>query len=156
MTRPRHEWAFVAAAREAGLETYWPAQKVSRRYGAVMRSWQRMLFPGYVFARAASANVEVFSRRGGHVAKLIEVPDAVAFERQLQDVRTIIAAGIEFAVAGLLTAGRAVRIVSGPMRGVVGLVEGPALRAGEIFVSVDVLGRAVRVPLAGASLEVLP
>lgn len=152
MTRPRHEFAFFAAAREAGLETFWPAQTVTRRYEGAVRTWRRMLFPTYVFARSVDCREGVFSRRAGHVVRVLDVADQETFEAQLAAVRLAVEAGLETELRAQLTAGRLVRIVAGPLRGTLAVVA-DASGMGAVALRLDVLGQEVVVRVAAGDLE---
>ena len=78
-----------------------------------------------------------------------------AFLRQLEDVKRIVGSGLEATLHPLLRKGARVRIVSGGLKGVEGMIEDPVNPKG-VVVSMDVLqqGILVRVPLA--DLKLLP
>ena len=154
-TRDKREAPVEAALAADGIEHFCPAHDVLRVYGRLRRVVRKVLFPTYVFARAAAAVGEGFSRRGGHVVRVIEVGDQDLLERQLAAVRLACAAGLELVLRAGLTSGRLARVRAGALRGAVGVVA-DASAPGCVVLRVDLLGREVLVKVGAGDLEVLP
>jgi transcription antitermination factor NusG len=87
--------------------------------------------------------------------RAIPVADEARFLHQLADVKTIVASGYELSVRPLLTRGRQVRIVGGPLHGLEGVVDDPANPRG-IVLSVDVLQQGLLVKVPAENLRLLP
>lgn len=154
-TRDKREASVEAALAADRVEHFCPSHDVLRVYGRLRRSVRKVLFPTYVFARSASAVGEGFSRRGGHVVRVIEVGDQALIEQQLAAVRLACAAGVELVLRAGLTAGRLARVRAGALRGVVGVVADPTA-PGCVVLRLDLLGQEVLVKVVAGDLEVLP
>jgi hypothetical protein len=89
------------------------------------------------------------------LARAIAVDDEARFLRQLDDVRTIVSSGVELTVIPLLTRGRRVRVVGGPLHGLEGMVDDSTNPQG-IVISVDVLRQGLLLKLPADALQALP
>jgi transcriptional antiterminator RfaH len=85
----------------------------------------------------------------------LPVGDEAVFLRQLQTVRTVVAAGLALSVHPLLTRGRRVRVVGGSLHGLEGVVDDPENPQG-IVIAVDVLRQGLLVKLPLEQLQPLP
>jgi transcriptional antiterminator RfaH len=153
-TRPRCEKKFAGLMAAEAFEHYLPLVRSVRRYGRQTKSFTKPLFPGYVFARVPA---ERKSRIYQHelLARAITVDDEARFLCQLADVKAIVASGFELTVMPLLTKGRRVKISSGPLHGLEGLVDDPAHPRG-VVIAVDVLQQGLLVKVPIEHLRVLP
>jgi hypothetical protein len=70
-------------------------------------------------------------------------------------VRTIVSSGLELTVIPLLTRGRHVRVVGGPLHGLEGLVDDSSNVQG-IVISVDVLRQGLLLKVPAENLLALP
>jgi len=153
-TRPRCEKKFSSLLTAEGVEHYLPLVESTRRYGSQTKRFTKPLFPGYVFARVALGEKSRIYQQD-LLARAIPVDDEDKFLRQLADVRTIVAAGLEMTVRPLMKRGVRVRVSSGPLWGLEGVVDDPANPQG-IILSVDVLQQGLLVRLPLENLELLP
>ncbi len=153
-TRPRCEKKFAALLAAEALEHYLPLVESVRRYGARMKTFTKPLFAGYVFTRVPAEKRPRLHQQD-LLARAIAVEDEATFLRQLGDVRTIVASGLELSVMPLLTRGRRVRIVGGPLHGLEGLVDDPSRPRG-VVLSVDVLRQGLLVRIPAEQLQPLP
>jgi len=153
-TRPRCEKKFAALLAVEAFEHYLPLIASERRYGARVRKFLRPLFPGYVFARVEPARRARIHQQD-LLARVITVEDEEKFLRQLADVRLIVASGLELSLHPLIRRGTRVRVVSGPLRGLEGVVDNPANPQG-IVLAVDVLQQGLLVKMPLADLQPLP
>lgn len=153
-TRPRCEKKFAALLAAEKFEHYLPLQQSVRRYGQRTKTFTKPLFPGYVFARILTERkARIFQQE--LVARALPVGDEPLFLRQLADVRTIVASGLELTVMPLLTKGRRVKILGGALHGLEGFVDDPANPQG-VVLSVDVLRQGVLVRVPAEQLQLLP
>jgi transcription termination factor NusG len=153
-TRPRREKKFAALMAAEGLEHYLPLIASVRRYPSGTKRFTKPLFPGYVFARVpASSKARIYQQE--LIARAIPVDDEARFLGQLEDVRRIVASGAELSVVPLLTRGRSVRVVGGPLHGLSGLVDDSSDPLG-IVISVDVLRQGLLLRVPAESLRALP
>ena len=153
-TRPRCEKKLVALLTAEGFPHYLPLVASVRRYGAQSKSFTMPLFPGYVFAQVPPLRKARIYQQD-LMARAIEIEDEARFLQQVEDVRAIVASGYELSVRPLLTRGRRVRIVGGPLRGLEGFVDDPANPQG-VVLAVDVLQQGLLVKLPSENLQVLP
>jgi transcription antitermination factor NusG len=152
-TRPRCEKKFAALLAAGGFEHYLPLVTSVRRYPRETKRFTKPLFAGYVFARVADASkARIYEQE--LIARAIPVDDEARFLRQIEDVRKIVASGSELTVVPLLTLGRRVRVLGGPLHGLEGLVDDPSNPAG-IVISVDVLRQGLLIRVPAESLEAI-
>lgn len=153
-TKPRCEKKFAALMAAEKFEHYLPLIDSVRRYGQQTKSFTKPLFPGYVFAQVpVEKKTRIYQQ--DLLARAIVVEDVPGFLRQLEDVRRIVASGLEMSVMPFLTKGRRVKIVGGPLHGVEGFVDNPSNPRG-VIISVDVLQQGLLVKLPAANLQALP
>jgi transcriptional antiterminator RfaH len=153
-TKPRCEKKFAALLSAEKFEHYLPLITSVRRYAQQTKRFTKPLFPGYVFAQVpAEKKARIYQQ--DLLARAILVEDVPKFLRQLEDVRTIVASGLELSVMPLLTRGRRVRIAGGPLNGLEGFVDNPANPQG-VVISVDVLQQGLLVKVPAENLQALP
>jgi transcriptional antiterminator RfaH len=153
-TKPRCEKKFAALLSAEKFAHYLPLITSVRRYAQQTKRFTKPLFPGYVFAQVpAEKKARIYQQ--DLLARAILVEDVPKFLRQLEDVRTIVASGLELSVMPLLTRGRRVRISGGPLHGLEGFVDNPANPQG-VVISVDVLQQGLLVKLPAENLQALP
>lgn len=153
-TRPRCEKKFAALLAVEQFEHYLPLLQSVRRYGSGRKTFTKPLFPGYVFAHVPlERKTRIYQQ--DLLARAIVVEDEPRFLRQLADVRAIVASGFDLTVMPLLTKGRRVKIVGGPLHGLEGFVDNPANPQG-IVLSVDVLQQGLHVRVPVEHLQPLP
>lgn len=146
-TKPRCEKKFDALVGTAGFEHYLPLVESVRRYGAQQKVFAKPLLPGYVFARLDPERKENVYRQD-LLVRAIRVDNEPVFLRQLENLRTLCASGLEAVLHPLLRKGTPVKVVGGPLHGIEGRVDDPENPQG-IVVSIDVLqqGLLIRLPL---------
>ena len=153
-TKPRCEKKFAALLKAEKFEHYLPLVESVRRYAQQTKRFTKPLFPGYVFTKVPrEKKARIYQQ--DLLARAIIVEDEAKFLRQLEDVKTIVASGLELSVMPLLTKGRRVKIVGGPLHGLEGYVDNPANPQG-VVVSVDVLQQGLLVKMPAENLEPLP
>ena len=153
-TRPRCEKKFAALLAAENFSHYLPLVGSVRRYAQQVKKFTKPLFPGYVFAQVAAAKRSRIYQQD-LLARVITVEDEEKFLRQLAEVRAIVASGFELSLMPLLTKGRRVKIVGGPLHGLEGFVDNPANPQG-VVLSVDVLQQGLLVKIPAEQLQPLP
>ena len=153
-TKPRCEKKFAALMTAERFEHYLPLVPSVRKYRQQTKRFTKPLFPGYVFAQVPlDRRARIYQQ--DLLARAIVVDDVPRFLRQLEDVKLIVASGYELAVLPLLTRGRRVKVVGGPLHGLEGFVDDPSNPRG-VVLSVDVLQQGLLVKLPAENLQVLP
>jgi transcription antitermination factor NusG len=153
-TKPRCEKKFAALLAAEKFEHYLPLVTSVRKYAQQTKRFTKPLFPGYVFANIPQERKARIYQQD-LLARAIIVEDEPRFLRQLDDVKKIVASGLELSVMPLLTKGRRVKIVGGPLHGVEGFVDDPSKPQG-IVISVDVLQQGLLVKVPAENLHALP
>ena len=153
-TKPRCEKKFDDLVQREAFAHYLPLIQSIRRYGTQKKTFTKPLFPGYVFARIEPARkARVYQQ--DLLVRALPVENETVFLRQLEDVKAICTSGFEAAVHPLMTKGRHVRVLGGPLHGLEGYVDDPVNPRG-IVVSVDVLQQGLLVRLPLEYLQILP
>lgn len=153
-TKPRCEKKFADLMRAEGMLHYLPLVDSVRRYGTQTKRFTKPLFTGYVFARVPNERrSRIFQQ--DLLARVLPVESEERFLHQLEDVRRIVASGLELLLHPLLRRGTRVKVVSGPLRGLEGIIDDPKNPQG-IVLSVDVLQQGLLVKVPGGDLKPLP
>ena len=153
-TKPRCEKKFAALASREKFAHYLPLVRSVRRYGTQSKKFTKPLFPGYVFARLEpERKARIYQQ--DFLVRAMMVENEAVFLRQLEDVKTVCASGLEAALHPLVRKGTHVRVNGGPLHGLEGYVDNPVNPQG-IVVSVDVLQQGLLVRLPLDRLQLLP
>jgi transcription antitermination factor NusG len=106
--------------------------------------FQKPLFPGYVFLRLEAPRSRLHNKR---IVKVLSVDDQAAFDRQLEDILRALDANTEIRMAPAVVEGSAVRVKTGPLRGMEGWVD-KRIGLDWLVVRLDFIsqGVAVRIP----------
>ncbi|MEZ0218376.1 MAG: transcription termination/antitermination protein NusG [Rariglobus sp.] len=152
--KPRCEKKFAALLAAEKFEHYLPLIESVKRYGTQTKRFTKPLFPGYVFAQFVLENKPRIYQQD-LLARVIPVTDEARFLRQMADVRTIVASGLELSLRPLIHKGTRVRVTGGPLWGLIGIVDDPSNPQG-IIISVDVLQQGLHVRMSLENLEPLP
>jgi transcription antitermination factor NusG len=153
-TKPRCEKKFDALLTVEGFPHYLPLVPSVRRYRDQTKRFTKPLFPGYVFAEIPP---ETKSRvyQQDLLVRAIWVGDQAGFLRQLDDVKTVVASGLELTLHPLLKKGTRVKVADGPLYGIEGVVDDPTSSRG-IIIAVDVLQQGLLVRMPMEHLQILP
>lgn len=153
-TKPRCEKKFADLLALEKFTHYLPLVQSVRRYAQQTKRFTKPLFPGYVFTRI-EPELKTRIYQQDLLVRIIAVENEAVFLRQLEDVKAIVASGLEACLHPLLKKGTRVKVIGGPLYGLEGFVDDPANPKG-IVLSVDVLqqGLLVRMPLE--NLKILP
>lgn len=150
-TRPRCEKKLADYCRRNAFDVTLPFFRSVRKYDRKTVTFEKPLFPNYVFLRLEPAQRQkVF--QSDYVANLLDVPDQELFERQLGDILLSLETDLEIVLAPQIVVGARVKITSGPLRGLEGYVEN---RSGVTYVNLrlDFIGQAVAVKIEASELE---
>jgi transcriptional antiterminator RfaH len=153
-TKPRCEKKLSSLLLAENVEHYLPLIESVRRYGPRTRHFSKPLFPGYVFAKIGPAQKARIYQQD-LLVRAIPVVNETVFLHQIADIRLLIASGVELTLRPPIKKGSRVRVISGPLWGLEGVVDDPDNPKG-IIVAVDVLQQGLHVPLPPENIEVLP
>ena len=155
-TCPRHEKRVAEQMAARAMEVFLPLYETVRRWSDRRKRIALPLFPGYVFARIALRDrlrvleVPGVVRLVGFNGRPVPLPDG-----EVEALRNGLGLGLRAEPHRYLTAGCRVRIRSGPLAGLEGILvrRKGALR---VVVSIELIRRAVALELDASALEPLP
>lgn len=152
-TCPRHEKRVAQQIEQRKISCFLPLYKSVRRWKDRRKELELALFPGYVFVRVALRDkLDVLNLPG--VVRLVTFNGRPAElpEDELESLRRGLAGRISIAPHPYLRVGRRVRLKSGPMAGLEGILR---RRKGgvRLVVSVEMLMRAVAVEVDEADVS---
>lgn len=150
--RPNHERTVEKGLRNQGFEAYLPVQRVRRQWSDRVKELDSALFPGYVFCRFEPAErLRILTSPGvlaiaGTGRRPVPVED-----EEISNIRTLVASRRELAWWPYVQVGERVRIESGVLAGLTGVIV-RARDAWRVIVSVQALSCALAVEVGAASL----
>lgn len=152
-TRPRCEKKLADYCQRENFEVILPLYKSVKKYPGKVVTFEKPLFPNYVFLRlnlAQRRNVY----QSDYVANLLDVPDQKTFEEQLNDILLALETDYEICLMPHITVGKKVKIKSGALRGMEGFVEE---RQGRVLVvlRLDFIAQSAGVKVDASDLEVI-
>ena len=154
-TMPRHERKIAADLRRKGLHTFLPLFPSPRKWSDRVRILDIPLFPGYVFLQMSPTpeTRRVVLRSNGVTSFVgvrgVGVPIP---ETQIAAIRSILEQKLPFTVHPFLNIGQRVRIRSGSLDGLEGIlteVKGDL----SLIISVDLVHRSLAIRVAGYRIE---
>ena len=153
-TKPRCEKKFAALLVAERFAHYLPLIPSVRRYRDQTKTFTKPLFPGYVFAEIPPDRKNRVYQQD-LLVRAIWVEDQPRMLRQLEDVKAIVASGLELSLHPLLKKGTRVKVAGGPLHGIEGVVDDPANPKG-VIIAVDVLQQGLLVRMPMEQLQILP
>jgi transcription antitermination factor NusG len=152
-TRPRCEKKLAEYCQREGIQVTLPLFRSVKRYPGKTATFEKPLFPNYVFLRLlAHQRKKVY--QSDYVANLLDVPDQLTFQDQLEAI--LIALETEYEITALphISVGKRVKIKSGALRGMEGFVEE---RMGKLLVllRLDFISQAAAVRVDASDLELI-
>ncbi len=153
--RARHELGVAKFLRGRGYDPFVPLYENRRRWSDRIKVVHEPLFPGYLFCQLDLNNrLPILTTPGViHIVGFNRAPVAVD-ESEIEAVHNLVASGFPSQPWPYLHAGDRVRIDSGPLRGLEGLLV--ELRGSHrLVVSVTLLQRSVAVEIDSALVRAL-
>lgn len=154
-TRSRQEQVVSTYLRATGLEEFLPVYQVRRRWSDRVKVLNVPLFDGYVFCRFDDSRMTPVLNAPGvvHVVSFDGTPAEIP-EVEIEAVRQLVASKLPASPCPYLKEGAAVRIRSGPMKGIEGRLISIQNRY-RLRLSVHMLQRSVEVEIDPESVEAL-
>jgi transcription antitermination factor NusG len=149
--KPRREKKLVEHCTREAIATTLPCYDSAHKYRGKTVVFRKPLFPGYVFLRMAPERKSSI-RQNEHVANLLEVLDQETFQNQLEDILAALESKLGVRLAPSIGQGTRVRIRTGPLQGIEGLVES---RHGmtTVLLRLDFINQAAAVKIDADDLE---
>ena len=152
-TKPRREKKLVEYCERQGFAVTLPCYRSAHKYRGKAVVFHKPLFPGYVFLQLHPPDAATV-RQNDYVANLLEVFDQATFARQLHEIITALESDLEVRLAPNIEAGTRVRVRSGPLQGIEGLVESREGRV-TVILRLDFINQAAAVKLEADLLELV-
>lgn len=153
-TAARHEKAVAEQTRRRGIHCYLPLYTSIRRWKDRRKELEMVLFPGYVFVRIALRDrAQVLQLPGAVRLVTFNGQPAALPEEEIENLRRRLAEARNVEPHPYLTAGCRVRVRSGPLQG----LEGILLRNDRcrIVFSIDLIMRSVAAEVDQADIELI-
>jgi transcriptional antiterminator RfaH len=153
-TKPRQEKATARDLRKAGITYYLPQVLRESRTPQGRRIQSVVpLFAGYMFLKGNRED-RLEALRAGRLVNVLDVADQEAIARDLSQIHTMLSSGMTVSEETVVPVGANVRIVTGPLAGMIGKVVRRGKR--DQFVAVvRFLGRGATVDLRDWQVELV-
>ena len=154
-TRGRHEKKVAGKLHEKGIETFLPAMREVHRWSDRNKIVEVPLFPCYTFVHVAvnsSERLRILQTDG--VIRIVGTGTELATidAKQIDDIRTLLTAGIPMMMYPFLRMGQKIRVRGGCLDGLEGmLVSRP--KESTLVIAVDAIQRAIAINLDGYQVE---
>ena len=155
-TWPRYEKKVATELERKDVKVFLPLLKNKRKWSDRTRVVELPLFPSYVFVsiqQTPDARVPVLRTNGVTSFVGVRGVGTPVPESEIGSVRTLLERGISFQVYPFLSIGQRVRILSGSLRGVEGVLTGKANDDQSLVVSIQIIQRSVAIRLSGYQVE---
>jgi transcription termination/antitermination protein NusG len=156
--RSRHEFIVRDALLKCGIDTFMPTYRKLRKWKDRNKIIEFPLFPGYVFVGLPGTETEknsVLKTRGvvRFIGRTAGEAEVVPFE-QIYSLMRIVESGEDIDPYPGLTEGKRVRLKSGPLKAVEGVLVSRK-DTYHLVVSIDILSRGVSVQVDASNVEVI-
>jgi transcriptional antiterminator RfaH len=150
-TKPRREKKLHRHCSNEGFLATLPCYRSVRKYRGKTVTFEKPLFPGYVFLQLSSEQKDKV-KPNASIANLLVVHDQELFANQMNEILLALNSDLEIFLAPHIGAGSRVKIKSGALRGMEGWVEA---RYGTttVLLRLDFIGQAAAVKLQADDLE---
>ena len=156
-TRSRHEKTVAAALDRLGIQYYLPLVSEVRQWSDRKQAVTTPLFSSYLFVLLNPAK--------GTILQVLRTPGAISLvgnnlgplpipQRQIDDIRMVLATGIRCGVHPAVEEGDRVRVTRGALAG----VEGTLLRAkagSRLLVSIEMIRQSIAVDISPYDVELI-
>jgi len=153
-TRHQHEGTVAKILTTKGVEVFLPTYRTMRRWKDRNKQLVLPLFPGYVFCTYESnRRIQILSTPGVHaiVTNGANVPAEIPSD-EIQAIRRAVDSPLRLEPHPYLKGGDVVRIKSGPLEGLEGIVS-RSKDAFRVVLSVEMLGKSAAVDIDATSVE---
>jgi len=152
-TRSRHEPLVCSELAARGVDTFLPTVTQTRRWSDRKKRIAWPLFPGYCFARFELALLPRVVRCTGVVAVLSDSAGPVPIPGvEIEALQRMVASALPYDPCSHLVLGSRVRVVNGPLSGVVGRLD----RKGPqdlLVLAIELLNSGARVQVSAWDIE---
>jgi transcription antitermination factor NusG len=151
--RPRCEKKLVEHGKIYNFSTTLPTYSSTKKYRGKVVTFQKPLFPGYVFLQLNRQTREA-AIQSNYVANMLVVHDQEEFREQLSDILFALDQQVDIRVEPTIGVGTRVAVRSGPLRGQEGWVE-ERFGMTTVLLRLDFIGQAAAVKVEADTLELI-
>lgn len=152
-TAPRHEKRIADQIQRQGFPCFLPLYRSMRRWKDRRKELALVLFPGYVFVKMAlQSRLRVLQLPGAVHLVTFNGHPAELPEEEIESLRNRLAGPTNIEPHPYLSAGRHVRVRSGPLQGLEGIILRTKDRC-RIVLSIHLIMRSVAVEVDDGDLE---
>ena len=148
-----HEKRVTSMFDYGGVEWFLPLAMCSRRWSDRIKRVELPLFPGYIFCRFAA----------GQRARILKTPSVIRIvgvgdtpmpieDQEIEAIQKVMKSGFTVLPHPFLRIGERIRILSGPLSGLEGLI-GDIRQRKRLILSVTLLRRSIAVEIDSACVE---
>jgi len=150
--RTRHEAGVADQLSGQGYDRFLPLYKVRKRWSDRIKEVDAPLFPGYLFCRFNPHDrLPILKTPGVIQIVSFQSGPAAVDESEIRSIQSLVAAGVPHQPWPFLAAGDRVRIESGPLLGLEGILT-EVRSSFRLVLSVTLLQRSVAVEIDSASV----
>lgn len=152
-TVARHEKSVAGEIERRGLSCFLPVYRSVRRWKDRRKELDLVLFPGYVFVQIAPQKMlQVLQLPGAVRIVTFNGQPAALSEHEITSLRSRLSSSCHMEPHPYLCVGRRVRVRSGPMQGLEGIIQRQRDKCRLIF-TIDLIMRSVAVEVDEADVE---
>ena len=152
-TAPRHEKSVAQQIESRGVDCFLPRYRSVRRWKDRRKELDMVLFPSYVFVRMSPTNrLQVLQLPGAVRLVTFNGQPAVLPDDEIANLRSRLSSSCRVEPHPYLRVGRRVRVRSGPMQGLEGIIRRTRDRC-RVIVSVDLIMRSIAIEVDEADVE---
>ncbi len=152
-TASRHEKQVADQIHQQGIDCFLPLYRSVRRWKDRRKELAMVLFPGYVFVQMESQNrLRVLQLPGAVRIVTFNGQPAVLPDEEIESLRTRLSSSGTLEPHPYLSVGRQVRVRSGPLQGLEGIVVRTKERC-RIVLSIHLIMRSVAVEVDESDVE---
>jgi transcription antitermination factor NusG len=152
-TRHQHEKTVATILSTKGLQVFLPTYRTVHRWKDRNKQLELPLFPSYLFFKyEAHHRIQILSTPGVHMILTAGNAPAVIPNEEIVAIQSAAESSLRMEPHPFLKYGDTVRIKSGPLAGLEGLVSRKK-DAFRLVLSVEMLGRSAAVEIDGSVLE---
>ncbi len=153
--RTRYEAGVADQLSRQGYDQFLPLYKLRKRWSDRIKEVDAPLFPGYLFCRFNPQDRLPILKTPGVIQIVgFKTGPAAVDEAEIRSIQTLVAAGAPHQPWPFLAAGDRVRIESGPLLGLEGILT-EVRRSYRLVLSVTLLQRSVAVDIDSASVTAI-
>ncbi len=150
-TKSRREKALAHFLAKKNIAYYLPMLKKRQPSKNRVRYAMTPLFSGYLFF-TGDLEDRYAAYTSNHIARVIEVKNQRKLVEELRSIRTVLACGAGVYPYDFLAEGQRVRITSGPMQGVEGIIDRKKSNY-RLVLNIETIAQAIALDLAADMVE---